>query len=163
MRPAPRPGLVAIGRTSFADTSYDALPTDDTTRPARVAKSLIHHCFRSGRGCYPAIIQDPAAGPVTTAVGGTEPPAAERVHRTTGGCLSRAEPGQAARRAAVVSGGVGFDAEVRAVRDGVREAIVGTVAESAYDPTDTGPPPPPRPVPGPARRASRKLPEVSAR
>ncbi|MFD1662468.1 hypothetical protein ACFSL4_30920, partial [Streptomyces caeni] len=39
----------------------------------------------------------------------------------------------------VVSGGVGFDAQVHAVRDEVREAIVATIAEGAYGRRDIAP------------------------
>jgi hypothetical protein len=62
----------------------------------------------------------------------------DRVHRTIDGCLRYAEHDQAAYRA-IVSGGVGFDAEVHAIRDGVREAIVETIAEGAYGRCDIGP------------------------
>ncbi len=120
---ARRAELIAIGRRLFADTSYDALSVDDIARQANVAKGLIYYCFRS----------------VTTAAGGTELPQVDRAHRTIGGCLRYAEHNQAAYRA-IVSGGVGFDAEVHAIRDGVREAIVETIAEGAYGRCDIGPP-----------------------
>ncbi|BFO19809.1 hypothetical protein SHKM778_61970 [Streptomyces sp. KM77-8] len=62
----------------------------------------------------------------------------ERVHRTIDSYLRYAEHNQAAYRA-IVSGGVGFDTEVHAIRDGVREAIVATIAEGAYGRTDIAP------------------------
>jgi AcrR family transcriptional regulator len=135
---ARRAELIAIGRRLFADTSYDALSMDDIARQAHVAKGLIYYYFQSKRGYYLAIIQDSVAGLVTTAAGGTELPQADRVHRTIDGYLRYAEHNQAAYRA-IVSGGVGFDAEVHAIRDGVREAIVVTLAEGAYGRRDIGP------------------------
>ncbi|MFD5449175.1 TetR/AcrR family transcriptional regulator [Streptomyces sp. NPDC003470] len=135
---ARRAELIAIGRRLFADTSYDALSMDDIARHANVAKGLIYYYFRSKRGYYLAIIQDSVAGLVTTAAGGTELPPVDRVHRTIDGYLRYAEHHQAAYRA-IVTGGVGFDAEVHAIRDGVREAIVETIAEGAYGRTDIGP------------------------
>ncbi|MGV9287187.1 TetR/AcrR family transcriptional regulator [Streptomyces sp. NPDC003719] len=135
---ARRAELIAIGRSLFADTSYDALSMDDIARHANVAKGLIYYYFRSKRGYYLAIIQDSVAGLVTTAAGGTELPPVDRVHRTIDGYLRYAEHHQAAYRA-IVTGGVGFDAEVHAIRDGVREAIVETIAEGAYGRTDIGP------------------------
>ncbi|MFF9493192.1 TetR/AcrR family transcriptional regulator [Streptomyces flaveolus] len=135
---ARRAELIAIGRRLFADTSYDALSMDDIARQANVAKGLIYYYFRSKRGYYLAIIQDSVAGLVTTAAGGTELPQVDRVHRTIDGYLRYAEHNQAAYRA-IVSGGVGFDAEVHAIRDGVREAIVETIAEGAYGRRDIGP------------------------
>ncbi|MGW4276874.1 TetR/AcrR family transcriptional regulator [Streptomyces seoulensis] len=126
-----RAELIAIGRRLFADTSYDALSMDDIARQAQVAKGLIYYYFRSKRGYYLAIIEDSVADLIAFAASGHELPAVERVHRTVDGYLRYAEHNQAAYRT-IVSGGVGFDTEVQAVRDGVREAIVATIAEGAY-------------------------------
>ncbi|MFJ6916835.1 TetR/AcrR family transcriptional regulator [Streptomyces sp. NPDC101133] len=135
---ARRAELIAIGRRLFADTSYDALSMDDIARQAHVAKGLIYYYFQSKRGYYLAIVQDSVADLVTTAARGTELPQVDRVQRTIDGYLRYAEHNQAAYRT-IVSGGVGFDAEVHAIRDGVREAIVGTIAEGAYGRSDVGP------------------------
>ncbi|MGW3730440.1 TetR/AcrR family transcriptional regulator [Streptomyces sp. NPDC000851] len=128
---ARRAELIAIGRRLFADTSYDALSMDDIARQAHVAKGLIYYYFHSKRGYYLAIVQDSVADLVTFAAGGLELPPVERVHRTIDGYLRYAEHNHAAYRT-IVSGGVGFDTEVQAIRDGVREAIVATIAEGAY-------------------------------
>ncbi|MEU9480059.1 TetR/AcrR family transcriptional regulator [Streptomyces sp. NPDC048191] len=136
---ARRAELIAIGRKLFADTSYDALSMDDIARQAHVAKGLIYYYFQSKRGYYLAIIQDSVADLVTSAAGGLELPAVDRVHRTIDGYLRYAEHHQAAYRT-IVSGGVGFDAEVHAIRDGVREAIIATIAEGAYGRSDIAPP-----------------------
>ncbi|WP_414719632.1 TetR/AcrR family transcriptional regulator [Streptomyces sp.] len=128
---ARRAELIAIGRKLFADTSYDALSMDDIARQAHVAKGLIYYYFRSKRGYYLAIVQDSVADLVSFAASGLELPARDRVERAVDGYLRYAERNQAAYRT-IVSGGVGFDTEVQAIRDGVREAIVGTIAEGAY-------------------------------
>ncbi|WP_428985957.1 TetR/AcrR family transcriptional regulator [Streptomyces pyxinicus] len=133
-----RADLIAIGRGLFADTSYDALSMDDIARQARVAKGLIYYYFRSKRGYYLAIIQDSVADLVSFASGGLELSAVDRVHRTVDGYLRYAEHHQAAYRT-IVSGGVGFDAEVHAIRDGVRAAIVAVIAEGAYGRADISP------------------------
>ncbi|MFD8913913.1 TetR/AcrR family transcriptional regulator [Streptomyces sp. NPDC059575] len=135
---ARRAELIAIGRRLFADRSYDALSMDDIARQAHVAKGLIYYYFRSKRGYYLAIIQDSVADLVTYAASGLELPAVDRLHRTLDSYLTFAEHHQAAYRT-IVSGGVGFDAEVHAIRDGVREAIVDTIAEGAYGRTGIGP------------------------
>ncbi|MET9449576.1 TetR/AcrR family transcriptional regulator [Streptomyces cinerochromogenes] len=135
---ARRAELIAIGRKLFADTSYDALSMDDIARQAQVAKGLIYYYFRSKRGYYLAIIQDSVADLVTSAAGGLRLPAVDRVHRTIDGYLRYAEHHQAAYRT-IVSGGVGFDTEVHAIRDGVREAIIATIAEGAYGRDDISP------------------------
>ncbi|MEW2315452.1 TetR/AcrR family transcriptional regulator [Streptomyces bauhiniae] len=135
---ARRAELLAIGRTLFADTSYDALSMDDIARQAHVAKGLIYYYFRSKRGYYLAIVQDSVAELVAFAASGAELPAVDRLQRTIDGYLRFAEHHQAAYRT-IVTGGVGFDAEVHAIRDGVREAIVATIADGAYGRTDIGP------------------------
>ncbi|MEU2927482.1 TetR/AcrR family transcriptional regulator [Streptomyces sp. NPDC007251] len=135
---ARRAELIAIGRKLFADTSYDALSMDDIARQAQVAKGLIYYYFQSKRGYYLAIVQDSVADLVAFAASGLELPAVERVHRTVDGYLRYAEHHQAAYRT-IVSGGVGFDAEVHAIRDGVREAIIATIAEGAYGRGDIPP------------------------
>ncbi|MEU3282625.1 TetR/AcrR family transcriptional regulator [Streptomyces antibioticus] len=128
---ARRAELIAIGRRLFADTSYDALSMDDIARQAHVAKGLIYYYFQSKRGYYLAIVQDSVADLVSFAASGVELSPVDRVQRTIDGYLRYAEHNQAAFRT-IVSGGVGFDTEVHAVRDGVRAAIVATIAEGAY-------------------------------
>ncbi|MFI2643778.1 TetR/AcrR family transcriptional regulator [Streptomyces sp. NPDC018610] len=135
---ARRAELIATGRRLFADTSYDALSMDDIARQAQVAKGLIYYYFRSKRGYYLAIVEDSVADLVSFAASGRELPAVDRVHRTVDGYLRYAEHNQAAYRT-IVSGGVGFDTEVQALRDGVREAIVATIAEGAYGRTAVAP------------------------
>jgi AcrR family transcriptional regulator len=132
---ARRAELIAIGRRLFADTSYDALSMDDIARQAHVAKGLIYYYFQSKRGYYLAIIQDSVTELLTLAASGTELPPVDRVQRTIDSYLRYAEHNQAAYRT-IVSGGVGFDTEVHAIRDGVREALVTTIAEGAYGRAD---------------------------
>ncbi|MHB9863116.1 TetR/AcrR family transcriptional regulator [Streptomyces sp. YIM S03343] len=135
---ARRAELIAIGRKLFADRPYDALSMDDIARHARVAKGLIYYYFQSKRGYYLAIIHDSVAVLVSFAGSGHELPPLERLQRTIDGYLRYAENNQAAFRT-IVSGGVGFDTEVQDVRDGVREAIVDTLAEGSYGRTDVPP------------------------
>ena len=135
---ARRAELITIGRKLFADTSYDALSMDDIARQAHVAKGLIYYYFQSKRGYYLAIVQDSVADLVSFAASGLELPQADRVQRTVDGYLRYAEHNPAAFRT-IVSGGVGFDTEVHAIRDGVRAAIVATIAEGDYGRGDVPP------------------------
>lgn len=135
---ARRAELIAIGRKLFADRSYDALSMDDIARQAQVAKGLIYYYFQSKRGYYLAIVEDSVADLVTFASSGLNHAPVDRVHRTMDAYLRFAEHNQAAYRT-IVSGGVGFDTEVHAIRDGVREAIVATIADGAYGRTDIAP------------------------
>ncbi|KOU15087.1 TetR family transcriptional regulator [Streptomyces sp. WM6372] len=126
-----RAELIATGRKLFADTSYDALSMDDIAKQAGVAKGLIYYYFKSKRGYYLAIVEDSVAELVARAAGEPDLPKAERVRRTIDGYLHYAEHHQAAYRT-IVTGGVGSDAEVLAIRDAVREELVATIAEGAY-------------------------------
>ncbi|MFI9775541.1 TetR/AcrR family transcriptional regulator [Streptomyces sp. NPDC051956] len=132
---ARRAELITIGRKLFADTSYDALSMDDIARHAGVAKGLIYYYFKSKRGYYLAIVEESVADLVARAGGVGDLTPVDRVHRTIDGYLRYAEHHQAAYRT-IISGGVGFDAEVHAVRDGVREAVIATIAEGAYGRSD---------------------------
>ncbi|MEU6993518.1 TetR/AcrR family transcriptional regulator [Streptomyces sp. NPDC046465] len=126
-----RAELIATGRKLFADTSYDALSMDDIAKQAGVAKGLIYYYFKSKRGYYLAIIEDSVTDLVARAGRHDDLPPVERVQRTIDGYLRYAEHHQAAYRT-IISGGVGFDAEVHAIRDGVREALITAIAEGAY-------------------------------
>ncbi|KOV14640.1 TetR family transcriptional regulator [Streptomyces sp. XY413] len=133
-----RAELIAIGRKLFADTSYDALSMDDIAKHAGVAKGLIYYYFKSKRGYYLAIVEDSVAGLLARADGDTGLPGAERVRRTIDGYLHYAEHHHAAYRT-IVTGGVGSDAEVLAIRDAVREELVAAIAEGAYGHRDLPP------------------------
>ncbi|GAB2914561.1 MULTISPECIES: TetR/AcrR family transcriptional regulator [Streptomyces] len=135
---ARRSELISIGRKLFADRSYDTLSMDDIAKQAHVAKGLIYYYFKSKRGYYLAIVEDSVADLITHAAGGLSLPPVERVQRTIDCYLRYAQDNQAAYRT-IVSGGVGFDAQVHAIRDGVREAIVATIAEGAYGRSDITP------------------------
>ncbi|UNO43451.1 TetR/AcrR family transcriptional regulator [Streptomyces sp. MST-110588] len=135
---ARRGELIAIGRKLFADTSYDALSMDDIARQAGVAKGLIYYYFKNKRGYYLAIIEDSVAELVQRAGSTHDLPPAERVQRTIDGYLRYAQHHQAAYRA-IVTGGVGFDAEVMAIRDEVRERLLVTIAHAAWSRTDVPP------------------------
>lgn len=126
-----RAELIAIGRKLFADTSYDALSMDDIAKHAGVAKGLIYYYFKSKRGYYLAIVEDSVAELVARAGDESERPNAERVRGTIDGYLHYAEHHQAAYRT-IVTGGVGSDSEVLAIRDAVREELMATIAEGAY-------------------------------
>ncbi|MEU8463299.1 TetR/AcrR family transcriptional regulator [Streptomyces sp. NPDC029003] len=122
---------MAIGRKLFADTSYDALSVDDIAQHAGVAKGLIYYYFKSKRGYYLAIVEDSVAELVSRATGEPDLPNTERVRRTVDGYLHYAEHHHAAYRT-IVTGGIGSDAEVLAIRDAVREELLAAIAEGAY-------------------------------
>ncbi|OKI02442.1 TetR family transcriptional regulator [Streptomyces sp. CB02923] len=128
---ARRAELIATGRRLFADTSYDALSMDDIARQAGVAKGLIYYYFKNKRGYYLAIIEDAVAELARRAASTHDLPPMERVQHTIDGYLRYAQHHQAAYRA-IVTGGVGFDAQVLAIRAEVREQLLGTIAHAAW-------------------------------
>ncbi|WP_407548520.1 TetR/AcrR family transcriptional regulator [Streptomyces sp. Pv4-95] len=135
---ARRAELITTGRKLFADTSYDALSMDDIARQAGVAKGLIYYYFTNKRGYYLAIIEDAVAELVERAGSTHDLPPVERVQRTVDGYLRYAEHHQAAYRA-IISGGVGFDAEVLAIRETVRAELLATIARGAWGREDIPP------------------------
>ncbi|MGD3111532.1 TetR/AcrR family transcriptional regulator [Streptomyces sp. YGL11-2] len=135
---ARRAELIATGRKLFADTSYDALSMDDIARQAGVAKGLIYYYFTNKRGYYLAIIEDAVAELVERAGSTHDLPPVERVQRTVDGYLRYAQHHQAAYRA-IVTGGVGSDAEVLAIRASVRARLLSTIALGAWGREDIPP------------------------
>lgn len=133
-----RSELIATGRKLFADTSYDALSMDDIAQHAGVAKGLIYYYFKNKRGYYLAIIEDSVMELVSLAAGGGDLPTTQRVQRTVEAYLRFAEFNEAAYRT-IITGGVGFDTQVQAIRDAVRTGLVSTVAEGAYGRRDIPP------------------------
>ncbi|MEE1803660.1 TetR/AcrR family transcriptional regulator [Streptomyces sp. NPDC101062] len=133
-----RSELIATGRKLFADTSYDALSMDDIAQHAGVAKGLIYYYFKNKRGYYLAIVEDSVAELVSLASGGAELPRTQRVQRTVEAYLRFAQYNESAYRT-IITGGVGFDTQVQAIRDAVRTGLVATVAQGAYGHQDIPP------------------------
>ncbi|MBA0051004.1 TetR/AcrR family transcriptional regulator [Streptomyces sp. AJS327] len=129
---ARRAELIVVGRTLFAHTSYDALSMDDIARQAGVAKGLIYYYFGNKRGYYLAIIEESVAELVDGAADDPELPPGERVERTLDGYLHYAQHHQAAYRT-IVTGGVGHDSQVLAIRDRVRERLLTTLGEEVWE------------------------------
>jgi AcrR family transcriptional regulator len=130
-----RAELIAVGRRLFARTSYDALSIDDIAKQAGVAKGLIYYYFSSKRGYYLAVVEDSVEELVTRARSDPQLPARERLLDTLDGYLRFVQGHEAAYRT-VVTGGVGFDTEVFAIRDRVRHELLTTIAEGAYGHAD---------------------------
>ncbi|MFJ4921780.1 TetR/AcrR family transcriptional regulator [Streptomyces sp. NPDC088725] len=133
-----RSELIATGRKLFSDTSYDALSMDDIARHAGVAKGLIYYYFKNKRGYYLAIIEDSVGELVVLASASGELPRTQRIQRTVEAYLRFAQDNEAAYRT-IITGGVGFDTQVQAIRDAVRTGLVSTLADGAYGTADIPP------------------------
>jgi AcrR family transcriptional regulator len=130
-----RSELIATGRKLFANTSYDALSMDDIASHAGVAKGLIYYYFKNKRGYYLAIVEDSVSELVALAASDPELPRTERIQRTVEAYLRFAQENEAAYRT-IINGGVGFDTQVQAIRDAVRDGLVLTLAHGAYGTMD---------------------------
>ncbi|WP_329458829.1 TetR/AcrR family transcriptional regulator [Streptomyces sp. NBC_01497] len=130
-----RTELIATGRKLFAKTSYDALSMDDIASHAGVAKGLIYYYFKSKRGYYLAIVEDSVHELVMLAASDPGLPRTVRVQRTVEAYLRFAQENESAYRT-IINGGVGFDTQVQAIRDAVREGLVLTLAQGAYGTQD---------------------------
>lgn len=134
-----RAELIAVGRRLFARTSYDALSIDDIAYHAGVAKGLLYYYFANKRGYYLAVVEDSMSDLVDNAERHPELPPRERLLRTLDGYLKFAWNNEAAYRT-IISGGVGFDTDVQAIRGRVREQLLTTIAEGAYGRGELAPP-----------------------
>lgn len=137
-KPDRRAELIAVGRRLFARTSYDALSLDDIARQAGVAKGLIYYYFTNKRGYYLAVVEDSVSALVSNAEGRPELQPRERVLHTLDYYLRFARGHEAAYRT-IVSGGVGFDKDVLAIRTRVRTRLIHMIALGAYGTTELAP------------------------
>ncbi|NLU68448.1 TetR/AcrR family transcriptional regulator [Streptomyces sp. HNM0574] len=133
-----RAELIATGRELFSHQSYDALSMDEISQRAGVAKGLIYYYFTNKRGYYLAVIEHAVDELVARATGGTDLPRTTRVHRTLDGYLRYAQHNRAAYRT-IVTGGVGHDVEVVAIRDKVRREMLTAIARGAWGSPDIPP------------------------
>jgi AcrR family transcriptional regulator len=122
-----REQLLEIGRRLFSERPYDALSIDELAREAGISKGLLYYYFGSKRGYYLAVIEA-AAGELRALAGPDERLSAEeRIRRTLEAYIASAERYPDVFRA-VTHAGVGADAEVRAIHDRERAALLELVA-----------------------------------
>lgn len=131
-----RAALVEVGKRVFSERAYDDVSTDELAELAGVSKGLLYHYFASKRGFYVATLRE-AARDVLQATepeqGLPGPVIAGALHRF----LDYVDRHARLYRA-LVRGGIGSDAEVGAVVEGVRRTnqdrvlrVLGIAAPSA--------------------------------
>jgi AcrR family transcriptional regulator len=119
--------LVEVGRRVFGERAYDEISIDDIAAAAEVSKGLLYHYFEGKRGLYVATLEAEAA----TLLAETEPDPDE-LDSGLDAYLDYVEthrPGWLA----LMRGGVGSDAQVSAIVEGTRQAIVDRLAATAGD------------------------------
>jgi AcrR family transcriptional regulator len=122
-----REQLLRIGRRLFSERPYDELSIDVLAREAGISKGLLYYYFGSKRGYYLAVIEDAAAELRALASPDEKLSPDERIRRTLDAYISSAERYPDVFRA-VTHAGVGADAEVRAIHDRERAALLELIA-----------------------------------
>ena len=136
--PARREELLAAGLRLFSDRAYDELSIDDLAAEAGVAKGLVYYYFGSKRGYYVAIVEEAARELRQRLDPDHSLPPAERLRRALDAYLSYVDEHSAGYRT-LLGGGIGFDPEVRAIRDKQRAYVIGLILEGVGQPAE--PPP----------------------
>jgi AcrR family transcriptional regulator len=133
-----RAALLDAGRRLFAVRPYDELPVEDIAAEAGVAKGLLYHYFGSKRGLYVAVVEAAAAELRAAAAvhAGLEP--RERLDRTIEAYVGFAAEYPEAFRT-LTAGGVGADAQVRAIHDRERAALRALLVEGLTGATEPRP------------------------
>jgi AcrR family transcriptional regulator len=117
-----RAQLLEVGVALFSSRSYDEISIDDIAAAAGVSKGLLYHYFPTKRDFYVAGLREAAAQIVAL----TEPDAAlpppARLRQSLGAYVDYVESHAVGYRS-LMRGGIGSDAEVRAILDEIRAAI----------------------------------------
>jgi AcrR family transcriptional regulator len=117
-----REQLLAAGRQLFGERSYDEISIDDIAAAAHVSKGLLYHYFEGKRGLYVETLKVEGAQLLAE----TEP-YPDELDAGLDAYLDYVEthrPGWLA----LMRGGVGSDAEVSAIVEATRQAIVDRLA-----------------------------------
>jgi AcrR family transcriptional regulator len=122
-----REHLLGVGRRLFGERAFDEISIDDIAAAAGVSKGLLYHYFEGKRGLYVATLQAEAA----TLLAETEPDPDE-LDSGLDAYLDYVETHRLGWLA-LMRGGVGSDAEVSAIVEGTRQAIVDRLARTVGD------------------------------
>jgi AcrR family transcriptional regulator len=135
---ARREGLLAAGLRLFSDRAYDELSIDDLAAEAGVAKGLLYYYFGSKRGYYVAIVEEAARELRQRLDPDHSLPPAERLRLALDAYLRYVEEHSAGYRT-LLGGGIGFDPEVLAIREGQRAFVIGLILEGIGQPRKPAP------------------------
>ncbi len=116
---ARRAQLLALGRELFGQRPYDDIPIDEIAHRAGVSKGLLYHYFGSKRGFYVATIQEAANALLAATLENFDLPPPERARRSLETYLDFVSENAPAFKA-LLGSGIGTDAEVASVVEGVR-------------------------------------------
>lgn len=123
---ARRAQLIEVGKAIFSQRPFDEVSTDELSEIADVSKGLLYHYFGSKRGFYVATMKAVAEEFSAAIVPAPGLPFDRAVHETLRAFLDYIQSRPALYRA-MVRGGIGADAEVEAVVEGVRRGEVAVL------------------------------------
>lgn len=118
-----RAQLLALGRDLFGQRPYDDIAIEEIAERAGISKGLLYHYFGSKRGFYVATLQQAASDLLAATLEDPSLPPPERAQRSLDTYLDFVSQNAPAFRA-LLRGGIGTDAEVAAVVDGVRSEFL---------------------------------------
>jgi len=120
---ARRAQLLALGRDLFGQRPYDDIAIDEIAEKAGVSKGLLYHYFGSKRGFYVATIEEAAAALLAATLEDPALAPPERAQRSLETYLDFVSHNAPAFKA-LLGSGIGTDAEVAAVVEGVRSEFL---------------------------------------
>jgi AcrR family transcriptional regulator len=118
-----RAQLLDLGRDLFGQRPYDEIGIDEIARAGGISKGLLYHYFGSKRGFYVATLEEAARQLLAATLEDPALPPPERAQRSLDTYLDFVSQNAPAFRA-LLRGGIGTDAEVAAVVDGVRNEFL---------------------------------------
>jgi len=124
-----RDQLIRLGVDIFSERPFDEVSIDDIAAAAGISKGLLYHYFGSKRGFYVEVVRWAAGELEAVAEGDEALPVLERLGQGLDRYLEYVET-HARGYATVLRAGIGSDAEVAAIVEGVRQTMVARVLEA---------------------------------
>lgn len=125
--------LIKVGGRLFSDRSFDDISIGDIAEAAGVSKGLLYHYFPSKRDFYVATVRTAAEqllAAVAVAEAGSDDPARAGIDAWLD-YVGQHERGYIM----LMQGGIGSDAEVRAIAEETRERFVERIVGSVENPS----------------------------
>jgi AcrR family transcriptional regulator len=126
---ARRRQLVEIGLELFSERAYDEIAIDDIAAVAGISKGLLYHYFPSKRDFYVAVIGEAARDLRERTEPDPDLPPLERLNASLDAYLQHVEQ-HARGYATLLRGGIGSDAEVRAIVDEARRTFAQRILDA---------------------------------
>jgi AcrR family transcriptional regulator len=123
-----RAQLLALGQEMFSARSYDEISIDEIAAAAGVSKGLLYHYFPTKRDFYVAGLREAAAEIRALTEPDLSLPPAERLQHSLRAYLDYVETHAVGFRS-LLRGGIGSDAEVRAILDETRAGTEARVLD----------------------------------